>query len=81
MNNGLNIPEYEVSQFNRSFKEVVEANFDYVRIRGEISDLKNAASGHLYLTLKDKDSVLNATVWKQKKNYNPRVFLMIFTKK
>ena len=76
MNNGLNIPEYEVSQFNRLFKEVVEANFDYVRIRGEISDLKNAASGHLYLTLKDKDSVLNATIWKQKKNFiqfNPEV--------
>ena len=76
MNNGLNIPEYEVSQFNRLFKEVVETNFDYVRIRGEISELKNAASGHLYLTLKDKDSVLNATIWKQKKNYiqfNPEV--------
>jgi exodeoxyribonuclease VII large subunit len=69
MSNGLNIPEYEVSQFNRLFKEVVETNFDYVRIRGEISELKNAASGHLYLTLKDKDSVLSATIWKQKKNY------------
>jgi exodeoxyribonuclease VII large subunit len=76
MNNGLNIPEYEVSQFNRLFKEVVETNFDYVRIRGEISELKKAASGHLYLTLKDKDSILNATIWKQKKNYiqlNPEV--------
>ena len=69
MNNGLNIPEYEVSQFNRLFKEVIETNFDYVRIRGEISELKNASSGHIYLTLKDKDSVLNATIWKQKKNY------------
>ena len=76
MNNGLNIPEYEVSQFNRLFKDVIETNFDYVRIRGEISELKNAASGHLYLTLKDKDSVLNATIWKQKKNFiqfNPEV--------
>jgi exodeoxyribonuclease VII large subunit len=76
MNKGLNIPEYEVSQFNRLFKEVVETNFDYVRIRGEISELKNAASGHLYLTLKDKDSVLNATIWKQKKifiQFSPEV--------
>jgi len=76
MNIGINIPEYEVSQFNRLFKEVIETNFDYVRIRGEISELKNAASGHLYLTLKDKDSVLNATIWSQKKNYlliNPEV--------
>ena len=76
MNIGINIPEYAVSQFNRLFKEVIETNFDYVRIRGEISELKNAASGHLYLTLKDEDSVLNATIWSQKKNYfliNPEV--------
>ena len=69
MNSLINIPEYEVSQFNRMFKEVVEINFDYVRIRGEISELKNAASGHIYLTLKDDNSILNATIWSQKKNY------------
>ena len=76
MNIGINIPEYEVSQFNRLFKEVIDSNFDYVRIRGEISELKKAASGHLYLTLKDDNSVLNATIWSQKKNYlliNPEV--------
>ena len=69
MNQGVNIPEYEVSQFNKLFKEVVENNFDYVRIRGEISELKNAASGHLYLTLKDATSILNGTIWSQKKSH------------
>jgi exodeoxyribonuclease VII large subunit len=69
MINVINIPEYEVSQFNKVIKEVVELNFDYVRIKGEISDLKNASSGHVYLTLKDDSSVLNATIWSQKKNY------------
>jgi len=64
-----NIPEYEVSQFNTVFKEVVENNFDYVRIRGEISELKKAASGHIYLTLKDDTSILNATIWSQKTKY------------
>ena len=63
-----NIPEYKVSQFNRLFKELVEVNFDYVKIKGEISELKQASSGHLYLTLKDETSVLNATIWKQKKD-------------
>ena len=66
MNFGINIPEYKVSHFNRLFKEVIEKNFDHVRIRGEISELKKAASGHLYLTLKDDNSVLNATIWNQK---------------
>ena len=65
----INIPEYEVSQFNRLLKNVVETNFDYIRIRGEISELKNASSGHIYLTLKDSNSVLNATIWNQKINY------------
>ena len=69
MNLNINIPEYEVSQFNQLIKKVVETNFDYVRIRGEISELKSAASGHLYLTLKDDNSILNATIWSQKKNY------------
>ena len=64
-----NIPEYEVSQFNNIFKDMVEKNFDYVRIRGEISELKQAASGHIYLTLKDASSILNATIWNQKKQY------------
>ena len=68
MNFGINIPEYEVSQFNKIFKELVETNFSYVKIRGEISELKNASSGHIYLTLKDDNSILNATLWSQKKN-------------
>ena len=66
---GINIPEYEVTQFNQKFKDVVESNFAYVRIRGEVSQLKSASSGHIYLTLKDENSVLNATIWSQKKNY------------
>ena len=69
MKTNINIPEYKVSQFNQIFKDVVESNFDYIRIRGEISELKNASSGHVYLTLKDETSILNATLWKHKKEY------------
>ena len=67
MIDGINIPEYEVTQFNQKIKDVVESNFTYVRIRGEVSQLKSASSGHIYLTLKDENSVLNATIWSQKK--------------
>ena len=58
MIDGINIPEYEVTQFNQKIKDVVETNFTYVRIRGEVSQLKSASSGHIYLTLKDENSVL-----------------------
>ena len=27
----INIPEFEVSEFNQAFKEVIESNFNYVR--------------------------------------------------
>ena len=76
MNNSINIPEYEVSQFNRALKEVVENNFDYVRIRGEISEVKIATRGQIYLVLKDNESILSGVIWDQKKKYlkfNPEV--------
>lgn len=76
MNNSINIPEYEVSQFNQALKEVIENNFDYVRIRGEISEVKIATRGQIYLVLKDNESILSGVIWDQKKKYlkfNPEV--------
>ena len=69
MNNKINIPEFEVSEFNKAFKEVIESNFNYVRIKGEISEIKTATKGQIYLTLKDKNSILSGVIWDQKKKY------------
>jgi len=55
---------YSVSEIAGALKRVVEDNFGHVRVRGEISGLKVAASGHAYLTLKDQDAVLDAVCWK-----------------
>ena len=65
----MNIPEYNVSQFNHSFKKVIESNFDYVRIKGEVSEVKIATKGQIYLTLKDNESILSCVIWEQKKKY------------
>jgi exodeoxyribonuclease VII large subunit len=46
-------------------KRTVEDAFPFVRVRGEISGLKAAASGHTYFDLKDDKAVLNAIIWKQ----------------
>ena len=35
-----------------------------MRVRGEISGFKRAASGHCYLTLKDDKATLDAVLWK-----------------
>ena len=63
----LNIPEYGVTQFNRELKGLIEDHFSYVRIKGEISEIRVATKGQLYITLKDETSILSAVVWEQKK--------------
>ena len=69
MQNKINIPEYCVSEFNKLFRDVVESNFSYVRIRGEISEIKTATKGQIYLTLKDDDSIISGVIWGGKKEY------------
>ena len=63
----LNIPEYGVTQFNKELKDLIEDHFSYVRIKGEISEIRVATKGQLYITLKDETSILSAVVWEQKK--------------
>jgi exodeoxyribonuclease VII large subunit len=59
-----NIPELSVSELAGSVKRMVEDRFGFVRVRGEISGLKIAASGHVYLALKDDVAVLDGVMWK-----------------
>ena len=59
-----NIPEYSVTEISRSIKDVFDETFGYVRVRGEISGLKKAASGHVYLNLKDENAIINGIIWK-----------------
>jgi len=69
MNYSTNIPEYGVSQFNSAIRELISNNFNYVRIKGEISEVKTAAKGQLYITLKDTESIISGVIWDQKKRY------------
>jgi exodeoxyribonuclease VII large subunit len=62
--NTVTIQEYSVSEISTKIKNIVEINCGYVRIKGEISGLKIATSGHGYLNLKDDNAVLAATCWK-----------------
>lgn len=56
--------EYTVSEISKHIQSVIEINFDHVVLRGEISGLKIATSGHIYFTLKDEHAVLSAICWK-----------------
>ena len=59
-----NLTILSVSELSQALKREVEETFSYVRIRGEISGFKRAASGHLYLTLKDEAAVLDGICWR-----------------
>jgi exodeoxyribonuclease VII large subunit len=59
-----NLPEFSVSELSRALKRTVEDSYPYVRVRGEVSGFKRAASGHLYMTLKDENAVLDAVCWR-----------------
>ena len=64
MNTNTNNPVYSVSEFSHVIKKLVETNFSYVRIRGEISRPSFPGSGHVYFTLKDTDGTISAIIWK-----------------
>ena len=58
------LPEYTVSEISQAVRRTLEGSFERVRVRGEISGFKRAPSGHLYLSLKDSEAVLDAVCWR-----------------
>ncbi len=42
----------------------MEDRFGFVRLRGELSGVKRAASGHFYCCLKDESAVIDGVMWK-----------------
>jgi exodeoxyribonuclease VII large subunit len=59
-----NQPILSVSDISQAIKRTLEGSFEWVRVRGEISGFKRAASGHMYLSLKDENAVLDAVCWR-----------------
>lgn len=43
---------------------MVEGEFGFVRLRGELSGVKRAASGHFYCALKDEKAVIDGVMWR-----------------
>ena len=60
-----NTVEFTVSELAQAVKQTIEDQFDYVRVRGEISGFRGRhSSGHAYFTLKDEDATIDAVIWK-----------------
>ncbi|TNE33527.1 MAG: exodeoxyribonuclease VII large subunit, partial [Alphaproteobacteria bacterium] len=51
---GDNAAPLTITEISALLKRTVEDRFGFVRLRGELSGVKRAASGHLYCSLKDE---------------------------
>ncbi|MFM7084771.1 MAG: exodeoxyribonuclease VII large subunit [Hyphomicrobium sp.] len=60
-----NTQEYSVSDLSQAIKRILEEDFSYVRIRGEISGYRGPhSSGHCYFALKDDKAKIDAVIWR-----------------
>lgn len=59
-----NVHEYTVSELAGAVKKSIENEFGFIRVRGEVGKVSRAASGHMYLDLKDERAVLSSVIWK-----------------
>ena len=61
-----------VSQLNNNIKFLFEETFDFLWVEGEVSNLRRPQSGHVYFTLKDDKSQINAVFFRQFGGYKQR---------
>lgn len=55
---------FSVSDASALLKTVVETAFPVIRVRGELSGITRATSGHIYMSIKDSGAVINAIIWR-----------------
>ncbi len=55
---------YSVSAIAKQIKACIDGRFADIKIKGEISGVKYADSGHVFFSLKDSEALLHATCWR-----------------
>ena len=65
LRNNASSSVFSVSEISGKIKWLLENNLGIVKIKGEISGLKIATSGHGYFSLKDTNAILATTCWRQ----------------
>lgn len=55
---------FSVSDASALLKNVVETTFPRIRIRGELSQITRASSGHMYMTIKDAGAAISVIIWR-----------------
>ena len=65
---------YDVSGLTRDVRDILEDNFPLIWIEGEISNLAQPSSGHIYFSLKDESSQVRCAMFRMRKrllNFSP----------
>lgn len=57
---------YTVSRLTGLIKNRLEGEFSDLRVEGEISNFRPSSTGHCYFSLKDKDAVIQAVMFKNR---------------
>lgn len=60
---------FKVSELCQEARLVLEHEFEFSWVRGEVSDLRRPPSGHLYFSLKDEEASLRAVIFRQLTRY------------
>lgn len=55
---------FSVSDASALLKNVVETAFPIIKIRGELSQITRATSGHMYMTIKDTGAAMSVIIWR-----------------
>lgn len=58
-----------VSEITASIRGILESQFPFISVAGEISNLRQPLSGHLYFTLKDDQAQIKAVLFKMQQRY------------
>ena len=60
---------YTVSALNAEIKDLLEADFEFVWVEGEISNFRVPSSGHYYMVLKDDKAQIRAIMFRPQARY------------
>ena len=57
---------YQVKEITYLIKNLLEDEFPNITVEGEISNFRPSSTGHYYFSLKDKEAMLSAVMFKSK---------------
>lgn len=67
------LPVLSVSALTQSVKALLEGQYRFICVQGEVSNCKLQTSGHLYFSLKDAEAQISAVMFKMDAGQLPRI--------